>query len=72
MRAGSLYGVCPGIGLEAWLRWSAHPFGGVECRGQAQYPAFAPSFSEVGSWVFGLFVPCSPECAPIVHAHSYL
>ena len=26
---------------EAWLRWSAHPLGGV-CRAHAQYPAFAP------------------------------
>ena len=35
--AGSSHGrrvrVCPGVGLERWLRWSAHPFGGVECRG---------------------------------------
>ena len=28
-------------GLEAWLRWSARPFGGVECRGHVQGPAFA-------------------------------
>ena len=31
---------------EGWLRWFAHPFGGVECR-HAQPPAFAPSSSEV-------------------------
>ena len=46
-RAGSLYGVrvgvCPGVRLAGWLRWSAHPFGGVVCRGRAQYPAFAPN-----------------------------
>ena len=32
-RAGSLYGVrggvCPGVGPEAWLKWSAHPFRGA-------------------------------------------
>ena len=32
----------PRVRLEAWLRWFAHPFGGVECRGHAQYPALAP------------------------------
>jgi len=32
---------------EGWLRWSAHPLDDVECRGQAQYPAFAPGSSEV-------------------------
>ena len=37
----------PGVGLEGWLRWSAHPFGGIVCRGHVQCPAFAPSFSEV-------------------------
>ena len=44
--AGSLYGVrvglCSGVGLERWLRWSAHPLGGAVCRGHAQYPAFPP------------------------------
>lgn len=34
-RAGSLYGASvwagPGVRLEVWLRWSTHPFGGVEC-----------------------------------------
>ena len=28
--------------LEPWLRWSAHPLGGVVCRGHEQCPAFAP------------------------------
>ena len=50
-RAGSLHGVrlgvCPGVGQEGWLRWSAHPFGGVECRGHVRYPVFAPGSSEV-------------------------
>ena len=47
--------MCPGVGLEAWLRWSARPFG-VECRGHAQYPAFALGFSELTVGFFGLFV----------------
>ena len=40
-------GAGPGVGPEGWLRWSARPFGGAECRGHAQCPAFAPSSSEV-------------------------
>ena len=49
--AGSSYGVrvgvCPGVGSEVWLKWLAHPWGGVECRGRSQYPVFAPGSSEV-------------------------
>ena len=37
----------PEVRLEWWLRWSAHPHGGAECRDHEQYPAFAPSCSEV-------------------------
>ena len=44
--------MCPGVGLEAWLRWSARPFGGVECRGHAQCPAFAPDPLLLCSWLF--------------------
>ena len=42
------------LGQEGWLRWSAHPPGGVVCRDHRQYPAFAPSISEVavGFWPF--------------------
>ena len=32
--------VCPWVESEGWLRWFAHPFGGVECRGHV--PAFTP------------------------------
>ena len=49
-RTDSLYGVRVRADLGAsqkWLRWSAHPLDDVECRGQAQYPAFAPGSSEV-------------------------
>ena len=46
-RAGSLYGVRvgtgPGVGPEGCLRWLAHPFGDVVCRGHVQDPAFAPN-----------------------------
>ena len=33
--------MCPKVGPEGWLRCFAHPFGGVVCKGLAQYPAFA-------------------------------
>ena len=36
----------PGGSLERWLRWSAHPCGGV-CSGHAQYLAVSPSSLEV-------------------------
>ena len=56
-QAGSLYGVnvgvCPGVGPEAGLKWFAHPFGGVVCRGHAQYPALLPALQE---WRLGFLV----------------
>ena len=33
--------MCPGIRLEGWLRWFAHPSVGGTCRGASEYPAFA-------------------------------
>ena len=54
----------PGFGLEGrQLRWFAHPLGGVECRGHAQCPAFAPGSSEVtvGFLVFVSFVQNLPQ-----------
>ena len=43
--------------------WSAHPLGGIVCRGHAQLPAFASDpllfgsrLFKSGSWVFGPFV----------------
>ena len=63
--------MCPGVGLEGWLRWSALPLGGVLCSGHAQDPAFAPGSSEAAVGLFGLFVSCCPEYAPIAHACSY-
>ena len=54
--AGSLYGmrvgVCPGVGLEGWLGWFAHAFGGGVCKGYSLYPAFVPGSSEEA---FGFF-----------------
>ena len=81
--AGSLYGVrvevCPGVRLEGWLRWSAHPFGGVVCREHAQYPAFAPDTLlflpvlqkwQLGFLVFSyLFVYNSPQLS--MHAVTF-
>ena len=32
-----------GVGLEEWLRWSAHLLGDAVCRVQAQYSAIAPN-----------------------------
>ena len=54
------------VRVEGWLRWSAHPLGGALCRDHTQYPAFAPSTSEVavGFWPFCilLFI-IFPNCA---------
>ena len=33
----------PDFGSEGWLRWFAHPFGGIWCRVLVQYLAFAPN-----------------------------
>ena len=64
MHEGGLYGVrggvCPGMGLEGWLRCFAHPFGGGVCRGHAQYPAFAPNplllLLALQKWQLGILV----------------
>ena len=60
-QADSLYGarvaMCPWVRSEGQLRWFAHPFGGVVCRGHEQYPAFAPSSSDMAvGWLLGRFV----------------
>lgn len=46
----------PGVRPEGWLRWFAHPFGGVICRGHVWCPAFALHFSEVAVGVFFFLV----------------
>ena len=53
------------------------PLGGVEHRGHAQDPAFAPDtlflLFRSGSWgFFGLFVFCCPEFAPTARACTQL
>ena len=56
----------PGVRPEGWLRCSAHPSGGVVCRGHALYPAFAPGSSEMAVGFFGLLYLLSricPNCA---------
>ena len=61
LRAGSFYGARVGIGSGVGPEgWFAHPLGGVECRGHAQCPAFAPGSSEVAVGLFDLFVSCCP------------
>ena len=52
--------MCPGLRLEGWLRCFAHPYGGGECKGHAQYPAFAPGSSEVAVVLFGPLVSFHP------------
>ena len=67
-----------GVRLEAWLRLSAPRFGGVDCRGHAQCPAFVPDplllLLALQKWQLGFFwsfcIFC-PEFAPTVHAHTY-
>ena len=43
--------MCPGVGLQGWLRWLAHPVGGAECRGHVQYLLLLPTPSFC-SWLF--------------------
>ena len=38
--------MCPGVRLEGCLRWSAHPSGGVVCRGRAQYLLLLPALQK--------------------------
>lgn len=44
-------GLCPGIGLEGWLRWCVYLFVASSAGEHVQYPAFAPypSFFPPGS-----------------------
>ena len=63
-RAGSLYGVregvWPGVGLEEWLRWFVHLFGGDMCKLHVRYPAFAPKWLlGFGSFCIFLSIICS-------------
>ena len=62
--AGSLYGVREGVwlgvGLEEWLRWFVHLFGGDVCKLDVQYPTFAPKWLlGFGSFCIFLSIICS-------------
>ena len=69
--------MCPGVGLEGWLRCFAHPLGGVECREHARFPAFAPNalflLPALQKWQLSFLVFCTfgPEFTPTAHARSY-
>ena len=66
---GVRVGVCPGVGLEEWLRCFVHPLGVTVCRGHAQYPAFAPGSSKLAVGFFGLCIFC-PEFFPTAVSFS--
>ena len=56
------------VRLGSRPRWSAHPFGGTECRGHARFPAFAPGFaSGVAGWVLWCLVV---QHVPQIHRHA--
>ena len=61
--------MCPGVVPEGWLRWSAHPLGGVVCRGHAQYPALDPRSSKEAVGFFDLFVSFVHN-SPQLHMHA--
>ena len=63
--------MCPGVGPEGWLRWSAHAFGGAVCRGHAQCPAFAPGSSRAAVGLFGLFLYFVHNL-PQLHMHTVI
>ena len=50
----------PGVGLAGWLRWLAHPFRDIECRGHEQYPALDPDnlflLPASQKWLLGFLV----------------
>lgn len=88
-QAASLCGVraemCSGVRLVRWFRCLAHPFGDVECRLHAQFPAFTPvtpfltpDSSEVTVVCLfvclGIFVSCDSnhKHAPTAHACSFI
>ena len=76
-QACSLCGVevCPGVRLEGWLRWFAHPLGGGMCRGPCPStllllptPCFCSRLFRSDSWVFWSLFFFGPEFAPAAHA----
>ena len=63
------------MGPGEWLRWSAYPFGGGVCRGQAGYPALLPDLQmTVGFLDFLRLVHNLPELCmhtAILSAHTH-
>ena len=55
--------MCPGVRLEGWLRWSAHPLGGVVCRGHVQYPVCSLQTWQLGFLVSYPLSRICPNCA---------
>ena len=54
--------MCPGVGLEGWLGWFAHAFGGSVCKGHSLYLALVPGSSEQAFgffWSFYVVLPIS-------------
>ena len=62
----------PGVRQEGWLRWSARPLGGVERRGPAQDPAFAPGSSEVAVGFFWPFLYLVVQNLPQLCMHAVI
>ena len=73
--AGSLYGVrvvwVQSSDLRGGLGGSPTRLGAAVYTVHAQYPAFAPSFSEVTFGFLFLLVSYCSQFAPTAHAHSY-
>ena len=68
----------PGVGMEGWLRWFAHPFVVLSAAGREQLQAFAPNtqflLPALQKWQLGFFCLLyllGPEFAPTGNAHSY-
>ena len=68
--------MCPGVELEGWLRWFAHPCVVLSAGGLAQYSPFAPGSSEAegGLYVFVSFwsrICLNLTCAVIFVPYSF-
>ena len=73
--------MCSGVGPEGWegrLRCFDYPSGGVECRGHAQYSAFAPNTQfcfqlfRGSSWVSWYLYSFWVQSLPQVATHSFI
>lgn len=64
--------VGPRVRAEGWLRWSAHAFGGVMCRGHAWSPAFAFSSSEVAVGFLVFLYPLANDVSQLLLCTVYL